>query len=453
MNCAFLLVSLFSIGVCAAQTLAERLDSIAGAGVRENKSVGIVAAVVKGKDTLLLKAYGKPNVEAEAMLAADTQFAIGSATKQFTAAAILQLRDQGKLSIDDPVTKWLPEYEAQGSKVTLRHLLTHTAGVTELSTMKELREMRLLMNKTATRAEVLQFVIKYPLEFQPGSMQAYSNTGFWLLGQVVEKASGMKYEEYIQKKIFEPLGMTRSMYCNSAVEVERRASPHMIRGGNTRRVPEIVHTATYSAGAICSTAQDQVTWLQALHGGQALSSKSTAEIMAPAKLNDGTAVRYGMGLYLGDDDNGRHFIGHSGGGFGFSSDTRWYPDAKLAVVMLTNSEPDAISATADELVAAVLPAPRSAGPFKGDAALLAGTYKGPGRGGKEMVIAVTPATEGIAISLDGSPAAATSWIADWKFRSKGLSVLEFRRDGKDKSGPAKELRLDNGGGYFILQRQ
>jgi CubicO group peptidase (beta-lactamase class C family) len=153
-------VALVSLGASAAfaQTggaLVLRLDSIAGAGVRANRAVGIVAAVVKGSDTLLLRAYGKSDVEADVTMAEDAVLAVGSVTKQFTAAAILQLRDQGLLSLDDAITRWLPDFDTHGNAVTLRHLLAHTSGVDELAQMPELRSIRLLRNATVTRDSVL----------------------------------------------------------------------------------------------------------------------------------------------------------------------------------------------------------------------------------------------------------------------------------------------------------
>jgi CubicO group peptidase (beta-lactamase class C family) len=130
--------------------LAQRLDAIAGAGVRENRSVGVVATVVRGKDTLLLQAYGKSDVEGNVPMTVDTVIAIGSDTKQFTAAAILQLRDQGKLSLDDNLTKWLPDFDTRGNTVTLRHLLAHTSGVPDLINMPEPRD-KLLRNLRSRR--------------------------------------------------------------------------------------------------------------------------------------------------------------------------------------------------------------------------------------------------------------------------------------------------------------
>jgi len=433
----------------AGGALVQRLDSIAGAGVREDRAVGIVAAVVKGKDTLLLKAYGKSDVEGDVPMTVDTIVPIGSDTKQFTAAAILQLRDQGKLSLDDEITKWLPDFDTRGNKVTLRHLLGHTSGVGELGEMPELRAMKLMRNPTATLDDVYKVISRYAFMFPTGTMQVYSNSNFWLLGLIIEKASGMTYEDYVEKKIFEPLGMTRSMYCNNSEKVPRRAYGYGMRSGTPRRGPEIVHTRTYAAGAICSTAEDLITWLQALHGGKALTPKSYREIITPSTLNDGTPLRYSMGLVVGEDSHGLKFIGHGGGGFGFSSVTRWYPDARLAVVTLTNSEPDELTKVTDDLAAAVLPVPRPPGPFTGDASLLVGTYRGPGRA-KEMVIEVTQTPQGIAFAFDGAAAGPLPWVERWTFR-QNQALLTFRRS--TNRGPATELRYDRGGGHFILKRQ
>ena len=449
----YALVALVSIGAAvAAQSsgaLVERLDFIAGAGVRENRAVSIVAAVVKGKDTLLLEAYGKAEVEGDVPATVDTVYPIGSDTKQFTAAAILQLRDQGKLSLDDALTKWLPDFETRGNKVTLRHLLGHTSGIVDLTEMPEIRATQVMRNPAVTRDDVYKIISRHPFAFPTGSMQSYSNSGFWLLGLVIEKASGMSYEDYVEKRIFEPLGMTRSMYCNSSESVPRRASGYGMRPGFPGRVPPILHTATYAAGAICSTAEDLTAWLQALHGGKALTPKSYAEMITPSTLDDGTPLRYSMGLFVGEDSRGLRYIGHDGGGFGFSSVTRWYPDGRLAVVVLTNSEPDNIAVVADNLGAAVLPVPRPTAPFTGDPSLLAGTYKGLGRG-RDMVIDVTETPQGIAFGFDGAAASLLPWVEGWTFR-QNTSVLIFRRSGN--SGPATELRYDRGGGHFILKRQ
>jgi CubicO group peptidase (beta-lactamase class C family) len=448
------LLALVSMGASTATAqsgsdLVQRLDSIAGAGVLENRSVGIVAAVVKGKDTLLLKAYGKADVEGDVPMTVDTIIPIGSVTKQFTAAAILQLRDAGKLSLDDDITKWLPDFETSGNKVTLRRMLDHTSGISELSEMPELRAMRLIRNPMATRDAVYDVIKRAPFQFPTGTMEMYSNSNFWLLGLIIEKASGMTYEDYVEKKLFEPLGMTRSMYCNNSENIPRRAYGHGIQKGRSGRVPAIVHTGTFAAGALCSTAEDMIRWLQALHGGKVLSPTSYAEMITPSTLNDGTTLRYASGLIVGEDRRGLSTIGHGGGGFGFSAVANWYPGAQLAVVVLTNSEPDTITVVTEDLAAAVLPVPRPAGPFTGDASLLTGKYKGPGRG-RDMVIEVTQTPQGIEFSIDGAAADPLLWVESWTFR-RNDTLLIFRRSAN--SGPATELRLDTGGDHFILKRQ
>jgi hypothetical protein len=222
-----------------------------------------------------------------------------------------------------------------------------------------------------------------------------------------------------------------------------------MRNGMTRRAPDIVHTGTYATGALCSTVEDMVTWLRALHGGKVLSPRSYVEMITPAKLDDGTTLRYGMGETIAEDSHGLRYIGHNGGGFGFSSEARWYPDEQLAVVVLTNSEPDEITVIAEGLAAAVLPAPRAAGPFAGDATLLVGKYKGLAQGG-DMVIDVTPTTEGIAVSVNGASATPSPWVDGWRFRYRDV-LLTFRRTGN--TGPATELRFDTGGDHFILKRE
>jgi CubicO group peptidase (beta-lactamase class C family) len=452
------LASALLLGVTATAALAQgnraalvsRVDSIAGSGVIENRAVGIVAAVVRGNDTLLMKGYGKADVEWNVPMPVDAVFEIGSITKQFTAAAILQLRDEGKLSLDDPITKWLPDFNTRGNTITLRRLLDHTSGMVGLT---EMPEFGLLVNNPRwPRDSAYALINRTPFQFRTGEAQIYNNSAFWLLGLIVEKASGMTYEDYVEKKIFEPLGMRRSMYCNSSEDIPRRAHGYAVQQGRVRRAPTNVHTWPFSAGSLCSTAGDLVTWLKALHGGKVLSPKSYAEMITPAKLNDGTVLGYGMGLAVAKDSRGLNAIGHGGGIAGFVTEATWYPDAQAAVVVLMNSngniDPGAI---AGELAAELLPWTRpTMKAFAGDAAPLLGTYKGPSRG-RDMTIEVAQGAQGLTVSTNGSPPRPLSWVEDWTFR-QGNAVLTFRRAGNN--GPATELRFHGGAAaYLILKRQ
>jgi CubicO group peptidase (beta-lactamase class C family) len=439
-----------SLAAQAALTPVQKLDSIAESGILENRAVGIAAAVVKGNDTLLFKSYGKADVEWDVPLPVDAVFEIGSITKQFTATAILQLRDSGKLSLDDDITKWLPDFDTRGNTLTLRRLLDHTSGIVGIT---EIPEFRILAsNAQFPRDSAYALIKRQPFQFPTGEAQVYNNSGFWLLGLVIEKASGMTYEDYIERNIFQPLGMTRSMYCNSGENVPRRAHGYGVRDGVIRRAPSNVHTWPFAAGSLCSTAGDMVTWLQALHGGKVLSPASYAEMIAPPKLNDGTPLRYAMGLGIGKDVRGLNFIGHGGSIAGFSAEATWYPDAQMAVVVLMNASSNLDpGALAGELAAEILPWTRpTVTYFTGDPAPLVGTYKGPSRG-RDMVIEVTQTPEGLHFSANGSPPRRLPWVEGLTFR-QGNAFLTFRRANGD-SGPVSELRFEAVSGYYILKRQ
>jgi CubicO group peptidase (beta-lactamase class C family) len=450
------LVALAAVSIGASTATAQanraaliaRLDSIAASPVAGNRAVGIVAAVVRGNDTLLLKSYGKADVEWNVPMPTDAMFEVGSIAKQFTAAAILQLRDAGKLSLDDDITKWLPDFDTRGNKVPLRRLLDHTSGIHDLTETPEFRS--LVSNRVFPRDSAYALIKRYPFDFPTGQAQLYSNSGFWLLGLVVEKASGMTYEDYIEKKIFEPLGMSRSMYCNSYENVPRRAHGYGIQGGQIYRAPTTVHTWPFSAGALCSTAGDMVTWLKALHSGKVLSAKSYAEMTTPSKLNEWATLRYGMGVGVGKDIHGLNAFEHGGILAGFRTQATWYPDAQAAVVVLVNNtgnlDPQDV---AEDLAVELLSRP-TIKPFAGDPAPLVGRYKGRGRSG-ELTIDVTQGPQGVMVSANGSPPRPLTWVEEWTFRRDNI-VLTFHRPGN--TGPATELGFNPAKGlYSIFKRQ
>ena len=269
-------------------------------------------------------------------------------------------------------------------------------------------------------------------------------------GAVIEAASGMPWHRYLHQEFFAPLGMTRSSYCNSAENVERRAHGYGVRQNEIRRAPTNVHIWPFSAGSICSTAGDLVAWLQALHGGRVLAPKSYAEMVTPSTLNDGTRLRYGMGLAVAEDTRGLSMIGHGGAIDGFTSQATWYPDGQLAIVVLMNSAgPVSPAALVSELAGAILPWTRPvAKAFNGDGTPLVGKYSGPSRG-RVMNVTVTQTSQGMAIAMDSAAARPMQWVNGLTFRM-GTTYLTFKRQGE--TGPAIELRYDTGGGHFVLKR-
>lgn len=364
---------------------------------------------------------------------------------------MLQLRDQGKLSLDDEITQWLPDFDTRGHTVTLRHLLAHTAGIGDFTEAPEFGNLSTSIRLPRDSAYALQ--LRQPPQFAPGDAQIYNNAGFWLLGLVVERASGMTYEDYVEQHIFQPLGMTRSMYCNSFENVPRRAHGYLVsRDSVIRRAWTVVHTWPFAAGSLCSTVGDMVTWLQALHGGRVLSHESYAELITPSSLNDGTPLRYGMGMQVGPDPSGLMYIGHGGRGPGFWVETGWYPDAEMAVVVMINNvgplDPQEVVTNLANEVLGWMPPPRRW--FAGDPAPLVGRYVGPGRG-EEMVVEVTQTPQGLGFSMNGSPPRVIPWIEGLAF-GRGHPRLIFRRANGD-SGPVTELRYSMPGAHFILRKQ
>jgi CubicO group peptidase (beta-lactamase class C family) len=453
-----LALSLVLLAVSAPDALAQqpdraalisKLDSLAGAPVQEGRAAGIAVAVVRGRDTLLLKGYGKANLELDVPTPADALYEIGSVTKQFTAAAILQLRDEGKLSLDDDLTKYFPDYPTDGRGIPVRRLLDHTSGIRGITEIPAFRE---LQHRGWSRDSAIALFARQPFDFEPGEAMIYNNSAYILLGHIIEKASGMSYKQYVEEKIFAPLGMTRSRYCDNSEVVERRAYGYQIQGSNVRRAPQNDHTWPYSAGSLCATAGDLVAWLQALHGGRVLSERSYREMTSPSSLSDGTPLRYGMALSVGPDVRGAMLIGHGGAIAGFTADASWYPAEQLAVVVLMNSNgPVSPAALASELAGAIIPPVRTQPrPYTEDAADLVGRYRGASRG-REMTVEVSRNDEGVLVaSINGAPPQPMPWIEGLKFGRPGATIMTFVRSGD--SGPATVLRYDSGGGYYILRR-
>jgi CubicO group peptidase (beta-lactamase class C family) len=428
--------------------LVARLDSMAGSGVVEGRTAGLYVAVVRGNDTLLLKGYGKANIERNQSTPERAVYELASMTKQFTAAAILQLRDAGKLSLDDDLTKYLPSFPTRGRRIPIRSLLNHTSGIDG-----ELAAFGPISRNYLGQDSVLAAIGRAPFQFPTGEAMIYSNSAFILLGHVIEKASGMTYERYIEDKIFAPLGMRDSRFSGVVEEVPRRTTGYRYQSANSFVPDQTPRNYSFSAGTLASTAGDMVTWLHALHGGKVLSPASYTEMTSPSRLNDGTPLRYGYGLSVDRDIRGPLVIGHGGGIVGFTSYSGWYPDAQLVVVVLANSNggisPEAI---ASELAGEIIPPARPVmRPYTGtDGASFSGVYVGPSRG-REMVAEVTMTPQGILrVSPNSAAAQPLSWIQGSTFGRTGSVMLTFVRSGT--TGPVTELRFDAGGGLYILKR-
>ncbi len=425
--------------------LVARIDSIVNVPIAAGKVAGASVAVVKGQDTILVKGYGKVDLEFDVATPEDAIYEIGSVTKQFTAAAIVLLAEQGKLSLDDDITKYLPGYHTQGNRIPVRRLLDHTSGIKGYTELPEFGRMMLV---EAPRDSLVGIFSKKPFDFKTGEEEIYNNSAYFLAGLIIEKVSGKSYADFVKENLFAKAGMTNSRYCSESEIVKNRAHGYDAADtlGTLVRARYLNHLWPYAAGSLCSTVRDQVKWNHALHTGQVLSPASYAELIAPSTLNDGTKLRYAKGLAL-VPLAGRRAIWHDGGINGFISLNRYLPDDTLSVVVLWNSTGEDLD-VGEAIIEAVLgKAADDTRPVEGDINDYAGTYKGNGRGRPmEVVMAV----EGTALTMkDGGPGKPDTlrYIGNDTFRN-GNTLLTFDRTG----GKPSRLRVDGGYGYNRLKK-
>jgi len=312
--------------VAWAQTPEARIEQIVQSYVTAHQFMGTVL-VAKGDKVLLDKGYGYANLEWQIPNTPDTKFRLGSVTKQFTAASILLLEERGKLKTDDLVKKYLPDAPAAWDKITIFHLLTHTSGIPNFTSFPDYPELE---KKAATPEEIVKRFEDKPLEFEPGSKFNYSNSGYLLLGYLIDKISGEKYPQFLKENIFTPLGMADTGYDVSATVIAHRAAGYTPKpNGDIVNTGYIDMTIPYSAGALYSTTRDLLKWEQGLYGGKVLRAESLKKMTAPFKDD------YGFGLGISSAE-GHKKIAHGGGIEGFNTDVSYYPDDRLAIIVLAN---------------------------------------------------------------------------------------------------------------------
>jgi CubicO group peptidase (beta-lactamase class C family) len=334
------IVLVLSVAAAAEDTVA-RLNGIVESYVSSKQFMGSVMVEQDGK-VLLNKGYGFANMEWEIPNTPATKFRLGSVTKQFTAASILLLEQAGKLKTDDPVKKYIVDAPAAWDKVTIFHLLTHTSGIPSFTGFSDY----VTTQGTATTPESLvkRFRDK-PLEFQPGEKWSYSNSGYVLLGYIIEKVSGKSYAEFVAENIFKPLGMNDSGYDSNSAVIAHRAAGYVPTPTGPSNAGFIHMSVPFSAGALYSTTEDMMRWENGLFGGKLLSPASLEKMTTAFKQD------YGLGVFVAKE-NGHRVIGHAGGIDGFNTQVSYYPDDKLKVIVLGNLNGAAPTEIAQKLAAA-----------------------------------------------------------------------------------------------------
>lgn len=330
---------------------AAKVDSTVTAVMGAAKIPGLTLAIARDGTAIYAHGYGYANVALQMPATTQTHYEIGSITKQFTATAVLQLKESGKLSLDDTVHRWIPEY-ARAKSVTIRELLQQTTGIPNYTEVKHFASIA--TTKPASFPAILALIAKKPLEFKPGSKFEYSNTNYILLGEIVERASGVSWEDYVRMHLFTPAGMTQSGFISEEARLQPMATGYVASKTGVTISPRFKEGWAWSAGAIVSTVGDMFAWDGALFGGRLINQSDLAAMLAPGKeMSKGSF--YGFGWVI-DTADGHTRYWHNGGTFGFLSANLIFPKDHIAIVVLQNA--DAIAApqaTAQRIFEAIVP--------------------------------------------------------------------------------------------------
>jgi CubicO group peptidase (beta-lactamase class C family) len=339
MLAASALLALAGHATAAQPEAAARIDAIVTRAFAADQP-GAAVIVVKDGQVVYRKAAGMANLELGVQLQPDMVFRLGSLTKQFTAAAVMLLVEQGRIGLKDPIDKYLPGYPMQGHVITVEHLLTHTSGIQSYTDIPGWMTTRIRNEMTVQ--ELVDGFKKEPMQFAPGEQYRYNNSGYVLLGAIIEKVSGKSYEAFVTEAIFKPLGLTSTYYGSNEPIIRRRAQGYTGPAGKTANASYLSMTQPYAAGSLVSTVDDLARWDAALYT-EALLKRSTLEQMWTAfTLNNRTSTNYGYGWNV-SLLRGRRAIEHGGGIPGFSTYGLRVPDDRVYVAVLCNSDRPAVS--------------------------------------------------------------------------------------------------------------
>jgi CubicO group peptidase (beta-lactamase class C family) len=308
-------------------------DSLFQASIDSAQIAGGAILVFQKDKMLLNKSYGYASLELSVPMPSDGIFEIGSVTKQFTAAAILKLVEDKKLSLTDDFTKYL-EFDTKGRKITIAQLLDHTSGLAQAPTGKD-EFTQMTFDEFPHRLTV---GLVEPKDFlhEPGEALIYNNVAFVFLGLIIENVTGKTYEEYLKEAFFEPLNMKSTFFTSNTKVTKNRVYGYNYNPDGLQQKNYLNSYIPYSAGSLSSSAEDLLIWTKALHSGKVLSEPMYQSMITPLQLNDGTPVRYAKGL-VNFSNYGHKEISHGGAIAGFSSFMQYYPDDDLYIITLVNT--------------------------------------------------------------------------------------------------------------------
>jgi len=330
--------------------LKSRIDRIATQVLEQTGVPSASVAIIKGGKLVYAHAYGKARLDPATPATPEMRYSIGSISKQFTAAAILLLQEQGKLSIDDAVGKYVPGL-TRGDEVTIRQILSHTSGYQDYWPEDYVMTPML---RPETAQQILDTWAKKPLDFEPGTQWQYSNTNFVIAGAIIENVSGQKLMDFLQQRIFHPLGMKSAWDSDEAKLTQADATPYYRNAlGPLRPAPKEGRGWMFAAGELAMTAHDLALWDESLIAKSLLKPESYKQMFTEVKLKDGKGTHYGLGVEV-LDRNGHRSIEHSGEVSGFVSDNKVLVDDGVAVAVLTNQDAIGAASTIARLATPVI---------------------------------------------------------------------------------------------------
>jgi D-alanyl-D-alanine carboxypeptidase len=339
---------------------ADTIDDYISGQIQRLHIPGLSLAIIRDGRVIKAQGYGFANLELKTPARKGTAYEIGSNTKQFTAAAIMMLVEEGKVHLEDPITKYFPEAPEAWRGITIRHLLTHTSGIQNHVAVPhwlDIFRTNLAFETTPPRDDLLKMFFKLPLEFQPGETWAYDNTGYYLLGIIIEKVSGKSYWEFLKERIFKPLNMAATRSTDPQPIIPNRASGYEWKNDHFENRPILLPAIAFSAGSLLSTVEDMAKWDEALSSNKFLKKSSLDQMWMAAiiKNHDVAPFNYGFGWFI-DNYHGHGLVQHSGGTPGFSSVIYRFIDDKLTIIILTNHADRIVDQLAIDLAGICLPA-------------------------------------------------------------------------------------------------
>jgi len=308
----------------------DSIDRYVRSELAQYRIPGLSLAVLRGDSLVLARGYGYANVELHVPASDSTVYESGSLAKQFTAAAVVMLSEQGRFSLDDPITRFLPEGATKWRGITIRHLLTHTSGISDHA------DSALDSRRDYTEDELVRLAANQPVEFPPGERWSYSSTGYVLLGIIIHRVTGVFYGDFLRDHIFRPLGMRTARVMSAADIIPNRAAGYYFVNDTLKNQDWV--SSSLNATADCCllfTVRDLVQWALALNHGKVPSRAGLDASWTPVRLNSEGTYPYGFGWHV-TQQRGYRRIGHSGSSQGFQTTIQRYPDFNLTVIVLVN---------------------------------------------------------------------------------------------------------------------